>query len=95
MMDGVNDSPAQALQLAHLLAGRLCHVNLIPLNRSLDPALQAAPLDRILAFQKVLAEQGIPCTIRQTKGQDILAACGQLRYTEEARYCQEEASRWE
>lgn len=85
MMDGVNDSPAQALQLAHLLTGRLCHVNLIPLNQSLDPALKASSLENILAFQKVLAEQGVPCTIRQTKGQDILAACGQLRYTEEAR----------
>jgi 23S rRNA (adenine2503-C2)-methyltransferase len=81
MMDGVNDSPARAKQLGQLLAGRLCHVNLIPLNRSLDPSLQPSSHERILAFQRIVEGAHVPCTVRRTKGQDILAACGQLRYT--------------
>ncbi len=81
MMDGVNDSPEQARRLGELLAGRLCHVNLIPLNQSLDPSLRPSGLDRIVAFQHIVESFHIPCTVRQTRGQDILAACGQLRYT--------------
>jgi 23S rRNA (adenine2503-C2)-methyltransferase len=81
MMDGANDSTSQAAQLADLLAERLCHVNLIPLNRSLDPSLRPSSPERILAFQRVLEAAHIPCTVRHSKGQDILAACGQLRYT--------------
>jgi 23S rRNA (adenine2503-C2)-methyltransferase len=81
MIDGVNDSEAQAGQLVRLLRGRLCHVNLIPLNQSLDPSLRPSRPEQILAFQQVVADAHIPCTIRQNKGQDILAACGQLRYT--------------
>lgn len=81
MMDGINDSPAQARELAELLSGRLCHVNLIPLNQSLDPSLKPSPREAIERFQRVLLDARIPCTIRQTRGRDILAACGQLRYT--------------
>jgi 23S rRNA (adenine2503-C2)-methyltransferase len=81
MIEGVNDSPAQATELARLLSGQLCHVNLIPLNQSLDPTLQPSGPKRIAAFRTILEEERIPCTIRHTKGQDILAACGQLRYT--------------
>jgi len=81
MIDGVNDSPAQARQMGQLLAGRLCHVNLIPLNQSLDPSLRPSSPERILAFQRILESFHIPCTVRHTRGQDILAACGQLRYT--------------
>lgn len=83
LMDGVNDGGDHARELAALLSGKLCHVNLIPLNRSLDPELKPSPPRRISAFQQWLEEARIPCTVRDTKGQDILAACGQLRYTEE------------
>lgn len=81
MIAGVNDEPAHARDLVELLSGRLCHVNLIPLNQSLDPALRPSTPDRIAAFEKVLEAGHIPVTVRHTKGQDILAACGQLRYT--------------
>ena len=81
MIDGVNDSPTQARQLAQLLSGRLCHVNLIPLNRSLDPTLRPSTSERILAFQRIVESAHVPCTIRHTRGQDIMAACGQLRYS--------------
>ena len=85
MIDGVNDSLGHARQLAQLLAGRLCHVNLIPLNQSLDPTLRPSPAGRILAFQRALEISHIACTVRHTRGQDILAACGQLRYTATAK----------
>ncbi len=85
MIEGVNDTVAQARQLARMLSGQLCHVNLIPMNQSLDPALRPSKPDRIAAFRELLEEAHIPCTVRETKGQDILAACGQLRYTEQAR----------
>ncbi|MHB0868592.1 MAG: 23S rRNA (adenine(2503)-C(2))-methyltransferase RlmN [Chloroflexota bacterium] len=81
LMEGVNDSPSQARQLARLLESQLSHVNLIPLNRSLDPKLRASSPARIAAFRKVLEDAHIPCTVRDTKGQDIMAACGQLRYS--------------
>ncbi len=84
MMQGVNDTVDQARQLARILTGQLCHVNLIPLNQSLDPSLKPSSGNRVAAFQKVLLDAHIPCTLRETKGQDILAACGQLRYTEQA-----------
>jgi 23S rRNA (adenine2503-C2)-methyltransferase len=84
MIEGLNDTLIQARQLARLLSGQLCHVNLIPLNRSLDPALKASRGDRVAAFQRLLQDAHIPCTLRETKGQDILAACGQLRYTGQA-----------
>ena len=81
MMDGVNDSPAQARQLGQLLSGKLCHVNLIPLNQSLDPSLRPSKPERLLAFQRIVESAHIPCTVRHNRGQDIMAACGQLRYT--------------
>ncbi len=83
LIHGINDSEAQARQLSRLLSRQLCHVNLIPLNQSLDPSLRPSTPERIAAFQRVLQEVGIPCTLRQTRGEDILAACGQLRYTAE------------
>jgi 23S rRNA (adenine2503-C2)-methyltransferase len=85
MIQGINDGIDQAGELGRLLAGRLAHVNLIPLNQSLDPALKPSTPARILAFQRALETFRIPCTVRMTKGQDIMAACGQLRYTADAK----------
>ncbi len=81
LLQGRNDSPAQAMELARLLRGDdplLCHVNLIPWN-----PIPGAPLDRsshrrVLAFQQVLLDQGVPCTVRVERGIEIAAACGQL-----------------
>lgn len=81
LIEGVNDLPIQARQLAKLLEHQLSHVNLIPLNPSPDSRLRASGPRRIADFRKVLEDARIPCTVRETKGQDILAACGQLRYS--------------
>jgi 23S rRNA (adenine2503-C2)-methyltransferase len=81
-MAGVNDSDDLADELAHLLRGRLCHVNLIPLNPTEDPSLHASTAQRALAFESRLRQAGIAATIRVNRGRDILAACGQLRLTE-------------
>jgi len=85
LMAGVNDSDELADELAHLLRGRLCHVNLIPLNPSEDPNLHASTAQRALAFESHLRQSGIAATIRLNRGRDILAACGQLRLAEKKR----------
>lgn len=86
MLAGVNDSPEQAEGLARLLRGRLGHVNLIPFN----PGPTLAPFRppsgaRIRSFRERLEAAGIPVTQRQTRGQDIDAACGQLKEAAEGR----------
>jgi 23S rRNA (adenine2503-C2)-methyltransferase len=74
----VNDTPEQAHKLSRLLVGLLCHVNVIPLNPTAQYAGQATTLERAWAFQAILEEHGIPCTIRLRRGIDIQAGCGQL-----------------
>jgi 23S rRNA (adenine2503-C2)-methyltransferase len=91
LMAGVNDSDALADELAKLLRGRLCHVNLIPLNPGEDPALRASSTERALAFEAHLRQAGIAATIRVNRGRDILAACGQLRLAEKRRRDREPA----
>jgi 23S rRNA (adenine2503-C2)-methyltransferase len=85
LMAGVNDSDALANDLARLVRGRLCHVNLIPLNPSDDPTLHASSSERALAFESCLRQAGVAATIRVNRGRDILAACGQLRLAEKKR----------
>jgi 23S rRNA (adenine2503-C2)-methyltransferase len=85
LMDGVNDSDELADELAHLLHGRLCHVNLIPMNPSEDSQLRGSSTERALAFEARLRRGGIAATIRVNRGRDILAACGQLRLAEKKR----------
>jgi 23S rRNA (adenine2503-C2)-methyltransferase len=82
LMAGVNDSDALADDLARLLRGQLCHVNLIPLNPNEDTSLQASTTHRALAFESRLRQAGVAATIRVNRGRDILAACGQLRLAE-------------
>jgi len=79
LMAGVNDSPAQARQLAALLHGMLCHVNLIPLNDVAGSPFHAPAREAVLAFQTELQRRGIIATVRAEKGGHIDAACGQLR----------------
>ena len=79
MIDGVNDSKECANELAELLKGMLCHVNLIPLNDLGGESLRRSNLNRIYSFKNVLEKKGINATIRRTLGEDIEAACGQLR----------------
>jgi 23S rRNA (adenine2503-C2)-methyltransferase len=79
LIAGVNDSPAQAGRLATLLAGLDAHVNLIPLNPTNGFAGATPRLDAAKDFQHVLKEAGFPSTIRQRRGIDVAAGCGQLR----------------
>jgi 23S rRNA (adenine2503-C2)-methyltransferase len=79
LIDGINDAPHQARQLAGLLRGLLCHVNLIPLNPTPGSPLQPSPRERVAAFRDELEGAGIPTTVRMRRGIDIEAGCGQLR----------------
>jgi 23S rRNA (adenine2503-C2)-methyltransferase len=79
LLDGVNDSPEAAARLARLLRGVRAKVNLIPFNDWEGAGFSRPPIARILAFQAVLLDAGITTTVRWSKGEDIGAACGQLR----------------
>jgi 23S rRNA (adenine2503-C2)-methyltransferase len=79
LIAGANDSPAQAQRLTTLLAGLDAHVNLIPLNPTGGFVGAATQAGAAAAFQRVLQEAGIPSTIRQRRGIDVAAGCGQLR----------------
>jgi 23S rRNA (adenine2503-C2)-methyltransferase len=79
MLEGVNDSIQDAEQLARLLRGIKAKVNLIPFNDWEGSSFRRPPLARILAFQGALLNAGITTTVRWSKGEDIGAACGQLR----------------
>jgi 23S rRNA (adenine2503-C2)-methyltransferase len=83
MLDGVNDQPEHARQLAHLVkhhggTGVSCKINLIPFNPFPDSGLTRSPHTQVLAFAKILGDAGIVTTVRKTRGEDIEAACGQL-----------------
>ncbi len=73
------DAPEQAERLARLLKGHNFKVNLIPLNALDDSALRPADDPSVQKFQKILTEAAVPTFIRASGGQDIDAACGQLR----------------
>jgi adenine C2-methylase RlmN of 23S rRNA A2503 and tRNA A37 len=76
MLDGVNDLPEHARQLAALLDPRAYKVNLIPYNPT--GAYEGSPPERIERFRAILAEHRLTATVRLTRGRDIAAACGQL-----------------
>jgi 23S rRNA (adenine2503-C2)-methyltransferase len=78
MIDGVNDSLALGERLRTLAAGWLSHVNLIPLNPTPGSRWSGTPRDRLVAFAEVVRTAGVPVTIRDTRGREIEAACGQL-----------------
>src|SRR5688572_19323664 len=79
LLHGVNDGDDDARALARLLRGVRAKVNLIPFNDWESSTFQRPPLLRILAFQKILIQAGVTTTVRWSKGEDIGAACGQLR----------------
>jgi 23S rRNA (adenine2503-C2)-methyltransferase len=78
LIDGVNDSPEVAAELALLLKGNGAHVNLIPVN-STAGGFQRPERRRVHEFQRILRKGGVNCTVRVEKGSEISAACGQLR----------------
>jgi len=78
MLDGVNDQPEHARQLAKLLAGMPAKVNLIPFNPFPEAEYRRSKPEAITAFATILKHKGILTTTRRTRGDDIDAACGQL-----------------
>lgn len=79
VVDGVNNSEANAKELARLLRGMLCHVNLIPVNPVKENSYKKPDRKNIERFCKLLNDLGLNTTIRRTLGSDIDASCGQLR----------------
>ncbi len=78
LLSGVNDSPEHAKQLARLVRGLACKINLIPFNEFPESGFKRPEEETILRFQKILKDAKLHAFIRKTKGRDILAACGQL-----------------
>ena len=81
LLEGVNDGAEDARRLVRLLKGIRGKINLIPFNDWEGSGFQRPPLQRILGFQAILLEHGIRATVRWSKGEDIGAACGQLKET--------------
>jgi 23S rRNA (adenine2503-C2)-methyltransferase len=78
MLDGINDSAAQARALARLLTGHPAKVNLIPFNPFPGTRYRRSPAPVIQRFRDELLQRGVLATVRRTRGEDIDAACGQL-----------------
>ena len=74
-----NDSAECAAELASLLKGMLCHVNLIPVNEVKETGCRTSSPEKVKRFSELLSEKGINVTVRRRLGRDIDAACGQLR----------------
>jgi 23S rRNA (adenine2503-C2)-methyltransferase len=81
LLGGTNDAPEDAKRLARLLAGLRCKVNLIPWNPGELPYRAPEPCN-IEEFQSILAAKGFPVFVRLPRGQDVMAACGQLALLE-------------
>lgn len=79
MIDGLNDSLDDAKKLITLLKGLRCKLNLIPLNPHQGDSLKRPSQEKVIAFQRMLFHHNRRAMIRESRGQDILAACGQLR----------------
>ena len=79
MLGGVNDSDECAMQLASLLKGMLCHVNLIPVNEVAESPYKPSTPERIKRFTDILQKKSVNVTVRRKLGSDIDASCGQLR----------------
>ncbi len=79
MIDGLNDSEADAKELLRRLKGLGAHVNLIPLNHVEESPLKPSSKKAVARFQQILEDGGITATVRRTLGGDIDASCGQLR----------------
>ena len=79
LIGGVNDQSEHAQELADVLKGMLCHVNLIPVNHVPERDYVRTPREHIFEFHRILERNKINATIRREQGHDIAAACGQLR----------------
>ena len=79
LVGGVNDNAEEAEELIALLAGRNCHVNLIPVNPIKERDYVSSNQRQVQEFKNRLEKSKINCTIRREMGRDIDGACGQLR----------------
>jgi len=79
LFNGINDSVAQARALAELIQGLKSHVNLIQANQTAAPSFKPPPYRVVLAFENELKQCHVNVTLRESRGQDIDAGCGQLR----------------
>lgn len=79
LIPGINDSVEKAGELAKLLKGMLCYVNIIPVNRIDGVTYKGDPRINASSFYDILEKHGIQVTVRRELGTDIRAACGQLR----------------
>ncbi len=79
LIDGVNDSPADAHELGRLLSGMLGHVNLIPVNPIKEKNFRRSEKNAIKVFTETVETYKITVTVRRKLGADINASCGQLR----------------
>ena len=78
LLNGINDTLDQARKLARLLKGLRAKINLIPFNRHPRLPYEPPPVARTLEFQEILREANYTVLIRESRGQEIHAACGQL-----------------
>lgn len=78
LLDDVNDSDEDALRLADLLREVPCKINLLAMNETRRSDFHSPSRDRVIQFQKILRHKGYTVFIRQSRGDDISAACGQL-----------------
>lgn len=78
LLEGINDSDADAKKLVELLRDVPCKINLLSVNSTGDSRFRSPQEARILQFQKILRDRGCTVFIRQSRGRDIAAACGQL-----------------
>ncbi len=83
LLSGVNDAPQNAQEVAALLRGIRCKVNLIALNAGPGIAFTTPDPARVTEFQAILRASGVPAFVRRPRGRDIYAACGQLKRTVE------------
>lgn len=81
LLAGVNDAPQHAREVTELVRGLRAKVNLIALNPGPELPYETPEQQRVLEFQRILVEAGVPAFIRRPRGRDIFAACGQLKRT--------------
>lgn len=79
LIEDVNDTPAHSAELIKLFKGKMCHINLIPVNPVEGTGYRRGGKQKIDAFRQTLEDGGLEATVRRAMGRDIEAACGQLR----------------
>jgi len=81
LLEGVNDAPEHARELAELVRGVRAKINLSARNSGAELSYRTSSPERVSEFQRILVAAGIPAFVRRPRGRDIFAACGQLKRT--------------